>query len=391
MFGDRRWRALAIAVPALALGISVTAVAAAPGPTIVRFAGDGRSCGNTQCGDGGPAAKAHLDFPSGVAADVNGNVYIADGLNDTVWRVSPQGTISRFAGDGRLCLPGSACGNGGPAREAQLDTPLGIAVDRRGNVYIADQAANQIRKVSADGKISRFAGSFDRCTTAPRCGDGGRALNARLNRPWGVAVDETGNVYIADYLDDEVRKVSPGGTISRFAGDGRHCRPQRGCGDGGPATSARLFMPAGVAVDRLGNVYIADSNDHEVRKVYPNGIVTRFAGTGRVCSTVRGCGDGGPAFLATMESPFGLAADASGNVYVTDLERNDVRKIDARGTITTLAGSGRFCSTPGQCGDGLAAIDARLGNPTGVAVDAAMNVYLADPGAREVRKLSSVP
>jgi DNA-binding beta-propeller fold protein YncE len=147
-------------------------------------------------------------------------------------------------------------------------------------------------------------------------------------------------------------------------------------------------MPAGVAVDRAGNVYIADSNDHEVREVHPNGIVTRFAGTGAVCATARGCGDGGPAFLATMESPFGVAADASGNVYVTDFERNQVRKIDAEGTITTLAGSGRFCSTPGRCGDGMTALDARLGNPTGVAVDAAMNVYLADPGAREVRMLA---
>jgi DNA-binding beta-propeller fold protein YncE len=322
---------------------------------------------------------------------VQGDVYIADGLNQVVWRVSPQGTISRFAGNGRLCLPRSQCGNGGPARDAQLDTPVGVAAGSRGDVYIADQAANQIRKVSPDGRISRFAGSFARCTTAPRCGDGGRALSARLNRPWGVAADDAGNVYIADYLDDEVRKVSPRGIISRFAGNGRHCTPARGCGDGGPATSARLFMPAGVAVDRAGNVYIADSNDHEVRKVYPNGIVTRFAGTGQVCSTLRGCGNGGPAFLATLESPFGVAVDASGNVYVTDLERNDVRKIDADGTITGLAGSGRLCSTPGKCGDGLAAIDASLGNPTGVAVDAAMNVYLADPGAREVRKLPQQP
>ena len=206
-----------------------------------------------------------------------------------------------------------------------------------------------------------------------------------------MAVDEAGNVYIADYLDDEVRKVSPRGRISRFAGNGRTCTSQRGCGDGGPAPRARLFMPAGVAADRAGNVYIADSNDHEVRKVYANGIVTRFAGTGQVCSTLRGCGDGGPAFLATMETPFGVAVDASGNVYVTDLERNEVRKIDAGGTITRLAGSGRLCSTPGKCGDGLAAVDASLGNPTGVAVDAAMNVYLADQGDREVRKLSQQP
>jgi DNA-binding beta-propeller fold protein YncE len=391
MLGDRWWRVLAIAVSVLALGASAQAATVSPDPTIVRFAGDGNNCASQRCGAGGPAARAQLDFPTGVAVDVRGNVYIADGLNSTVWRVSPDGTMSRFAGDGELCLPRQTCGNGGPAADAQLDTPVGVAVDRRGNVYIADQAANQIRKVSPRGTISRFAGSFHRCTTAPRCGDGGRAGDARLNRPWAVAVDETGNVYIADYLDDEVRKVSPRGTISRFAGNGRHCTPGRGCGDGGPATRARLFMPAGVAVDSRGNVYIADSNDHEVRKVYPNGIVTRFAGTGAVCSSRGNCGNGGPAFLATMESPFGIAVDASGNVYVTDFDRNEVRKIDAEGTITRLAGDGRLCSTPGRCGDGLPAVEARLAGPSGVAVDAAMNVYLADPGDREVRKLPALP
>jgi DNA-binding beta-propeller fold protein YncE len=391
MLGDRWWRVLAITASVLALGASVGAGAVAPAEQIVRFAGDGHGCTTTRCGAGGPAAKAHLDFPTGVAVDARGQVYIADGLSDIVWRVSPQGTITRFAGDGRLCLPRSNCGNGGPASDAQLDTPVGLAVDRRGNVYIADLAANQIRKVSPDGRISRFAGNFAKCRTAPRCGDGGRAVKAHLNSPWAVAVDQTGNVYIADYLDDEVRKVSTNGMISRFAGTGRHCTRPRACGDGGPARSARLFSPAGVAIDHAGNVYIADSNDHEVRKVSPNGIVTRFAGTGQVCATVNGCGNGGPAFLATMESPFGVAVDPSGNVYVTDFERNEVRKIDAQGTITRLAGSGRACSTPGECGDGLSATDAKLSGPSSVAVDAAMNVYLADPGDREVRKLSGLP
>jgi DNA-binding beta-propeller fold protein YncE len=391
MHGDRWWRVPAITASVLALGASVGAGAVAPAQQIIRFAGDGHGCTTTRCGAGGPAAKAHLDFPTGVAVDARGQVYIADGLSDIVWRVSPQGTITRFAGDGRLCLPRSDCGNGGPASDAQLDTPVGLAVDRRGNVYIADLAANQIRKVSPDGRISRFAGNFTKCHTAPRCGDGGRAVKARLNAPWAVAVDQTGNVYIADYLDDEVRKVSTNGMISRFAGTGRHCTRPRACGDGGPARSARLFSPAGVAVDHAGNVYIADSNDHEVRKVSPNGIVTRFAGTGQVCATVNGCGNGGPAFLATMQSPFGVAVDPSGNVYVTDFERNEVRKIDVHGTITRLAGSGRACSTPGKCGDGLGATDASLAGPSSVAVDAAMNVYLADPGDREVRKLSALP
>src|SRR6476659_7739169 len=135
MFGDRRWRVLAITVPVLVLGVTAAAVAMGSGPKIVRLAGDGSYCATQRCGAGGPAANAQLNYPSGVAAGVNGDVYIADGLNETVWRVSPQGTISRFAGDGRPCRHGSTCGNGGPARRAQLETPVGLAVDSKGAVY----------------------------------------------------------------------------------------------------------------------------------------------------------------------------------------------------------------------------------------------------------------
>ena len=384
----RGTRLLALVVPVLALGASIGVGAPAQSGRIIRFAGNGSfGCLSAGCGAGGPATAAQLDTPSGVALDGHRNAYIADGLNNVVWKVSPAGRITRFAGDGSLCLPNSKCGNGGPARDAALDTPVGVAVDGNGDVYIADQAANQVREVSPAGRIRLIAGTGRRCSAAPNCGDGGRAIRARLAGPWGVAVDAAGNLYIADYLNNEVRRVSPRGMISRFAGDGRQCsRPGR-CGDGGAATHARLFNPAGVAVDRARDVYIADSNDHEVRKVSPQGTVTRFAGNGGGCSSVRACGDGRRAVSASVGNPFGVAVAQSGSVYITDIEGNDVREVDPSGIITRIAGSGRQCSSAPRCGDGSHPTAARLTNPTAVAVDAARNVYIADSADHEVREI----
>ena len=380
--------ALAVAVPVLTLGASVAAFGS-PGPgTIVRFAGDGKACLSAGCGSGGPATRARFNDPSGVATDGQGNVYIADGLNSVVWRVSPRGRITRFAGDEIPCSPvGSECGDGGPARAARLDTPVAVAVDRHGAVYIVDQAADEVREVAPSGTISRIAGDGRPCTSAPRCGDGGPAASARLNSPWGVAVDGDGDVYISDYLDDEIREVSPRGTISRLAGDASLCGPRR-CGNGGAAIDARFYLPAGVAVGADGSVYVADSNDHEVRVVTPQGRVTRFAGNGRACSKTLACGDSGQAVRARIDTPFGVAVSASGSVYVTDLEHNDIRKVDSGGIISRVAGAGRRCAAVPRCGDGGRAADALLADPTGVAVDASGNVYVADSGDQVVRRFS---
>jgi len=276
----------------------------------------------------------------------------------------------------------------GVVTSTAMQKTVTVAVDRRGNVYIVDQAADEVRKVAPSGTISRIAGDGRPCTSAPRCGDGGPAASARLNGPWGVAVDGDGNVYIGDYLDNEIREVSPRGTISRLAGDGKRCADPPRCGDGGAAIDARFYLPAGVAVGADGNVYVADSNDHEVRVVTPQGRVTRFAGNGRTCSKALACGDGGQAVRARIDTPFGVAMAASGSVYVTDLEHNDVRKVDSGGMISRVAGAGRRCASAPHCGDGGSAADALLADPTGVAVDASGNVYVADSGDQVVRRFS---
>ena len=372
-----------------AVGVAGGVVGGSGAGQIARFAGDGAPCLTQRCGAGGAAIRARLRSPTGVATDGRGDVYVADALNSVVWMVSPGGRLARFAGDLAPCLHVRRCGDGGPARRARLNAPVAVATDGRADVYIVDQGASDVRRVSRDGIITRIAGTGRECSTAPRCGDGGRATDARLNGPWGVAVDAAGDVYVADYMDDEVRRVAPDGVITRFAGTGRSCEPSTACGDGGPATRARLSSPAGLAIDHAGDVLIADSNDHEIRQVSPQGTITRLAGDGLGCGPVRACGDGGPATRARLSIPFGIAVAASGDVYVADLLRNDVRRITLTGTISRVAGTGRRCTHPRRCGDGRAALAATLNQPAAIAVDDAGHVYIADTEDHEVRVLDT--
>ena len=345
--------------------------------TITTFAGIG---GRGYSGDGGFATQAKMNFPRGVAMDGWGNVYIADSGNDRVRKVDAAGTITTLAGTG---VKGYS-GDGGPATHARLDNPRGVVVDGLGNVYIADTGNFRVRKVDMAGTITTFAGTGEQGFGGD--GDGGPASQAKLSKPVGVAVDGQGNVYITlptwwgrfgyVYRSDRVRKVDPAGTITTFAGIG-----SRGySGDGGPAVSAELNLPHGVAVDGLGNVYIADSGNHRVRKVDAAGTISTFVGTDS--SNV---GDYGPATWARLENPGGVAVDGQGNVYIADSGNDRVRKVDAAGTITTLAGTG----VKGYSGDGGPATHARLDNPRGVAVDGQGNVYIADSGNDRVRKVDA--
>ena len=192
-------------------------------------------------GDGGPATKAQLAQPKGVAVDAQGNIYIADTRNNRVRKVTPGGRITTIAGNGQEGA--SSEGDGGPATSALLRNPTGVAVDARRNIYIAD--TDRVRKVSPNGTISTFAGGATCPSTCP-LGDGGPATSARLDQPWGVGVDAQGNVYIAEYRGHRVRKVSPSGTITTIAGTGK----PGFSGDGGPATSAQLYAATGVVVRR---------------------------------------------------------------------------------------------------------------------------------------------
>jgi len=315
-------------------------------------------------GDGGPATSAMVRLPTGLAIDSSGNLYIADSLNNRVRKVTGA-TISTIAGSGVM----SYSGDGGSATAAQLNTPEAVAVDSSGNVYIADTVNNVIREISAKGVISTIAGTG----TAGFGGDGGSATSAQLNSPQGVAVDSSGNVYVADTANARVRKIS-GGTISTVAGSAT----QGYGGDGAAATSAQLYTPVGLAVDKSSNLYIADVDDSVVRKVSPSGIISTVAGSGAQGYS----GDTGPATSARLNGPEGVAVDSSGNLYITDSLNSVVREVTPSGTITTFAGNG----IDGYSGDGGQALLAEFGSPSGIAVDSAGNVYIADSGAR-IRKV----
>ncbi len=315
-------------------------------------------------GDGSTASKALLNTPMGVATDSQGNLYIADTFNNRIRKVVGfAGNISTLAGNGQI----SYAGDGGPAFQALLNAPQAVAVDASGNFYIADTGNNVIRKVSSGGAISNFAGNG----SAGFGGDGNAATGAQLNAPQGVAVDSSGNVYIADTGNSRVRKVS-GGAITTIAGNGTVGY----AGDNGAATGAMLNSPTGVAVDSAGNVYIADFGNNVVRKV-SGGNITTFAGNGRQGYS----GDGGPGSQAQLNGPQGVAVDNAGNVYITDTLNSRIRKVSG-GTIRTVAGVG----IAGYNGDGGPAVSAQLAGPSGIAVDAAGSIYVSN-GSSNVRKI----
>jgi len=323
-------------------------------------------------GDGGAATNAQLSAPFGVCVDAYGNVYIADYADQRIRKVSAStGFISTIAGNGTS----GYSGDGGAATNAQLADPTGVSVDASGDVYIADRLNNSIRKVSAStGIISTIVGNG----TPGYSGDGSAATSAQLHTPSGVFVDALDNVYIADEVNNSIRKVSAStGIISTIAGNGIGGYS----GDGSAATSAQLGAPSGVSVDDSGNVYIADAYNNRIRKVsIITGIISTLAGDG----TIGFSGDGTAAFYAQLYDPIGVSVDASGNVYIADTFNNRVRKIIApTGIINTWAGS-----TYGYSGDGGAATNAQLAYPFGVFVDIYGDVYIADRDNHVIRKVT---
>lgn len=311
------------------------------------------------------AVKASIPLPSGVAVDSSGNVYFTSG--HSVFKIDSNGTLTRVAGNSRA----GYSGDGGPATSAQLNGPYSLAIDRAGTLYIADGGNHRIRKVSSNGTIATLAGTG----VAGYSGDGGPAISAQLNAPLGVTVDNSGNVYIADSFNQRIRKVAPEGIISTVAGDGTCCFS----GDNGLAAKAQLHQPEGVAVDGAGNLYIADLGNARVRKVSPSGVISTIAGT----SSSGTAGDGGPATSAQLQIPWTVAVDPTGNVYISDANR--VRKVVPGGAITTVAG----ILTAGFSGDGGVATKAQLDQPFGVAADASGNLFIADTGSNRVRKVAS--
>ena len=330
-------------------------------------------------GDGGPATKVKLGHPENLAVDGTGNVYIQD--FSRIRKVDTSGIIDTIAG-GREKGVG---GDGGPAAGTFLDQPRGVAVDATGNIYIAEWGRHRIRKVDTLGVIHTIAGSGE----SGFSGDGGPATSAMLAFPLGVAVDAVGNVYIADALNHRIRRIDILGVIETIAGSGDGVSEENFTGDyggdSGPATGALLARPGDIAGDDMGNVYIADAFNHRIRKVDASGIIDTIAGTGE-----RGFGgDGGPATSALLAFPQGVATDGAGNLYIADAGNNRIRKVDSTGTITTIAGTGGIgFDGSGFSGDGGSATSALLASPGGVALDSAGNLYIADTGNHRIRKLT---
>jgi trimeric autotransporter adhesin len=335
------------------------------GGNIATVAGTGTACAGV-CGEGGQATSASVYYPVGVAVTSGGTYYIGNNDNNVIDSFTVGGTLLLAAGNHSNSA--ETILNGAPARGVQLNYPYGIASDTSNNVYISDSHNFMVREaVKSTGLVNFFAGNG----TAGFTGNGGPATTAELTYNYGVAKDSLGNVYIADTNNCVVRQVNTAGTISVFAGLIVSGSPRCGyAGDGGSATSAELYYPYGVAVDTKNNVYIADYSNHTVRKVSA-GIITTIAGIGGVAGY---SGDGGPANNALLYDPTAVAVDKAGNVFIADYNNCRIRKVNATtGIITTVAGSG-YC---GYNGDGLGT-SVGVGYPQGVAVDANDNLFISD-------------
>ncbi|WP_053956385.1 S-layer homology domain-containing protein [Inediibacterium massiliense] len=316
----------------------IDVVYASDSDTVTVVAGNGTAGFS---GDGGPAVSAQLNYVRDIAIDSDGNIYIAESANRRIRKIDTLGNISTFAGDGTLNWK-----NNVPATSSGMYMPYGVDVDSNGNVYIVNSGFNEVRKVDTKGIITTVAGDG-----SGYFGDGGPATLAKMSLPSGVAVDSSGNIYIADTKNHCIRKIDAiTGIINTIAGNGTSGYS----GDGGPATSAQLDMPYGVDVDSFGNIYVADMNNHRIRKIDAiTGIINTIAGNG----ISEYSGDGGPAIFAAMVLPYRIAVDSKDNIYVSDKSKR-IRKIDSDGIISTVIDNGTYCE--------------------GVAVDSAGHLYISD-------------
>ena len=332
------------------------------GGNITTIAGNGTP---SLFGDGGAATSAQVGNPYAVAVDAAGNEYVADNQNDVIRKIDVNGVITTVAGNGT----NGYSGDQGPATSAQLNDPRGVAVDANGNIYISDTGNQRIRKVdSVTGKISTIAGTG----AAGYSGDGGAATSARIDSPRALAIDASGNVYIADTGNNRVRKVT-GTTISTFAGTGT----AGFSGEGGLASAAQLSGPRGLVINAAGELLISDTGNNRVRKVAADTKITTVAGSAMGGSA----GDGGPATSAQLNFPFGLAVDGSGNLFIADTSNHKIRVVGTDGTISTVVA---FCGA-GFAGDGGVATLAHLNTPYGVAADSLGNLLIADANNNRIR------
>ena len=318
-------------------------------------------------GDGGAATSAQLNFPFAVAIDNNSNLYIADHRNHRIRKMTKDGVISTVAGTGTAGYSGDDV----MAIDTQLYHPVRVAVDNSGNLYIAEYYNHRIRKVSKNGMISTVAGNG----TQGYSGDGGLAAKAQLNYPAGITTDSSGNLYIADAMNYRIRKVTTDGMINTVVGTGTAGYS----GDGDAATSAQLNYPYGITIEpNNGNLYIADAMNFRIRKVTTDGVISTVANTG----TQANSNDDIPT-VTQFNYPTDVAVDNSGNLYIAYYANHYIRKMTPDGVISTIAGTG----TAGYSGDGEDATSAKLNEPISVAIDSSGNLYIADTINHRIRQI----
>jgi sugar lactone lactonase YvrE len=310
--------------------------------------------GSIQGYENGEAAKFYI--PTGVTADASGNLYVTDFGNCVIRKITPSGLASTFAGSTIGLADGSAA-------TAQFHLPNGCAIDKQGNLYIAEEQSHRIRKITPAGDVSTFAGSK---TGEPGSTDG-VAASALFYRPSGIAVDEQGNVYVADQFNHRIRKITAAGVVSTLAGS------TEGTADG-TGTAAQFNRPVGVVVDKDGNVYVGDLFNHRIRKITASGVVTTMAGSGYGFADATGN-------EAKFAFPAGLALDSQGNLYVADTENNRIRKITPSGVVSTFAGSATLGTKDGLAGS------AQFSSPREIDIDEKGNIYVVEAGSHRVRKV----
>jgi trimeric autotransporter adhesin len=343
------------------------AAAISSGQTITDFAGNGTP---GYAGDNGPAAQAEVNRVVGLATDASGNIYLADQNNNVVRKVSTSGIITTFAGTGGA----GYTGDGGPATQAQLSGPLGVCVAPSGVIYVNDYGNRRVRAISTGGTISTVAGNGSSVSS----GDGGPATSAGFVIPIRCAVDQSGNLYIVDQGAYVIRKVNTSGTISTFAGV---ANVPGFTGDGGPATQAEMNNPTAVSFDSAGNLYVSDQFNQRVREINPSGIIQTVAGNGVAAFA----GDGGPATAASLNYPGETVIDSAGNLFIVDPDNQVVRKVTG-GIISTIAGTP---GVTGNSGDGGPPLQATFNGPFALTSDNGGNLYVGDINNNRVRKISS--
>lgn len=327
--------------------------------------------GSSGLGDGGPATAAIIVFPWGSSFDKQGNFYFADGGDHRVRKIDTFGMIYTVAGTGVAGYNGDNI----QATAAKLNTPEAVAIDSGGNVYVADNANNRIRRIDRlSGLITTVAGTG----VAGFGGDGSLATSALLHTLADLCFDKVGNLYIADYGNNRVRKINLYGVITTVAGDGSLGT----AGDGGMATSAQFMTVSGIGVDNIGNIFVADNSGGRVRRVDTNGMINTIAGTG----TYTYSGDGIPATSANL-APEKIALDRFNQIFIVDNPNNRVRMVDTFGIIHTVGGNG----IAGYSGDGGLATNAKLNNDGGIALDYCGNIYISEVGNSRIRKIEFNP